>query len=186
MKDTFSEEIVRSMAAVNERPIIMPMSNPTDKAECTPEQAYKWTDGKAVVATGSPFKPVEYKGKVYIPSQCNNMYIFPGVGLAASISGITNITNKMLYLAAKACTDTMTMEERDEGRTFPKLNRIREVSRNVAVAIIEEGIREGLATKLSSRNIREFESKAGALEAYVEQKMYFPRYVPLYRPKFSN
>jgi malate dehydrogenase (oxaloacetate-decarboxylating)(NADP+) len=131
VKDTFTEEVVRNMAAVNKRPIIMPMSNPTDKAECTPEQAYKWTDGNAVVATGSPFQPVTMKvssgqTKSFIPSQCNNMYIFPGVGLAASVAGVTTITNKMLYLSAKACTDSMTAEEIAEGRTFPNIKRIRE------------------------------------------------------------
>ena len=93
--------------------------------------AYKWTDGKAVVATGSPFHPVTMQvssgqTKTFIPSQCNNMYIFPGIGLACSVAGVTTITNKMLYLAAKACTDTMTAEEIAEGRTFPNIKRIRE------------------------------------------------------------
>eukprot|EP00606_Chrysophyceae_sp_TOSAG23-5_P001205 GSChrysophyteH2.ASY1.ANO1.841.1 assembled CDS len=175
VKDTFDEEIIRNMAAVHERPIIMPMSNPTDKAECTPAQAYEWTDGKAVVATGSPFLPVEYKGKTFIPSQCNNMYIFPGVGLACSVAGVSTITNKMLYLAAEACTNTMTQEEIDEGRTFPKLTRIREVSKNVAVAIIEEALREGLCTKFSKRDQEE------GVANVVGRKMYFPHYVPLVR-----
>lgn len=97
----FDEEVVRAMASVNSRPIIMPMSNPTSKSECSPEQAYKWTDGRAVVATGSPFAAVNFNGKTFIPSQCNNMYIFPGIGLAASVSGVTTITNKMLYDAAQ-------------------------------------------------------------------------------------
>ena len=74
-----------------------PMSNPTAKAECTPRQAYEWSDGQAIVATGSPFEPVELNGKVYIPSQCNNMYVFPGIGLAASVAGVKTITDRMLY-----------------------------------------------------------------------------------------
>merc|ERR1719456_1979660 len=104
------------------------MYNPTSKCECTPEQAYTWTDGKAVVATGSPFpEHTMPNGTTFIPSQCNNMYIFPGIGLAASVSGIRNITDRMLYLAAEACTNSMTEEEIEAGRTFPKLDRIQEV-----------------------------------------------------------
>jgi malate dehydrogenase (oxaloacetate-decarboxylating)(NADP+) len=176
VKDTFDEEIVRAMAKVNARPIIMPMSNPTDKAECTPEQAYTWTDGRAVVATGSPFQPVELNGQTFIPSQCNNMYIFPGIGLACSIAGVQEVTNKMLYLAAEACTNTMTQEEIDAGRTFPKLDRIREVSKNVAVAVIEEGIRQGICPKLEDNGSG---MTTAQIDTLVDRKMYFPRYVPL-------
>ena len=93
----FTEDIVKTMAKHCERPIIMPMSNPTSKSECTPKEAYTWTNGKAVVATGSPFLPVTLpNGTKVIPSQCNNMYVFPGIGLAASVAGVTTITNKML------------------------------------------------------------------------------------------
>ena len=156
------------------RPIIMPMSNPTSKAECTPEEAYKWTNGRAIVATGSPFPPVELEnGQKIIASQCNNMYIFPGIGLASSVSGVTKITNKMLYLAAEACTKSMTPSEIAEGRTFPNIKRIREVSKNVAVAIIEEGIRQGLTTKISKHAIAE------GIDNFVARKMYYPHYVPL-------
>lgn len=169
----FNEEVIRSMATLNKRPIIMPMSNPTSKSECSAEDAYMWTDGRAIVATGSPFKSVTMSnGHTFIPSQCNNMYIFPGIGLAASISGIKRITDKMLYLAAEACTNTMTAEEIEEGRTFPNLARIREVSKNVAVAVIREGIREGLATKMSTY-------ASTHLPEYVAGKMYFPVYTPL-------
>jgi malate dehydrogenase (oxaloacetate-decarboxylating)(NADP+) len=155
------------------KPIIMPMSNPTSKSECTPEQAYNWTNGRAVVATGSPFQPVKFKGQTFVPSQCNNMYIFPGVGLACSVAGVTKITDDMLYIAAKACTESMTQEEIDEGRTFPRLNRIREVSKNVAVAIIKEAIRLDLAPKLSKKEKNE------GIESLVRRKMYFPLYAPL-------
>jgi len=173
IKGIFDEKVIRNMGVVNDRPIIMPMSNPTAKCECTPEEAYRWTDGRAVVATGSPFGPVDFNGKSYITSQCNNMYIFPGIGLAASISGVSKITNKMLYLAAQACTNSMTPEECAEGRTFPKLSRIREVSENVAVAVIEEGLKQGLCNKLSKKHIDY------GLKKLVKRKMYFPSYVPL-------
>lgn len=170
----FDETVLRNMGKVNERPIIMPMSNPTSKCECTPEEAYRYTDGRAVVATGSPFDPVTMPdGKVFIPSQCNNMYIFPGIGLAASISGVSRITNKMLYKAAEACNDTMTQAEKDEGRTFPNIKRIREVAKNVAIAVIEQGFEEDLITKISQKDRK-------GLEKLVERKMYFPEYYPLF------
>ncbi len=171
----FTEELVRTMAAQVERPIIIPMSNPTHKCECTAEQAYTWTDGRAVVATGSPFPPVTLaNGRTLIPSQCNNMYIFPGLGLAASVGGITRITNGMLYRAALACADSMTAEDIAEGRTFPNIKRIRDVSHKVAVAVIEEGIREGLAAKITQHHI-----EVVGIEKLVANKMYFPTYVPL-------
>jgi malate dehydrogenase (oxaloacetate-decarboxylating)(NADP+) len=169
----FDEKVITAMGKVNERPIIMPMSNPTSKCECTPEEAYRWTDGRAVVATGSPFPPVEVNGRTYTPSQCNNMYIFPGIGLASSVSGVTNITDKMFYLAAEACTNTMNEEERQEGRTFPSIMRIREVNRNIAIAVIEEAIRCGLTTKITKEDI------VTGIPQLVERKMYFPIYSPL-------
>jgi len=170
----FNEPVIRSMAKINKTPIIMPMSNPTSKSECTAEQAYKWTDGRAVVASGSPFAPVKLDdGRTVIPSQCNNMYIFPGIGLAATVSGVSRITDKMLYLAAAACTNSMTAEEIKEGRTFPNINRIREVSRNVAVAIIEEGLRQGLTTKIGKAELSE------GLPNVVSRYMYYPTYRPL-------
>jgi malate dehydrogenase (oxaloacetate-decarboxylating)(NADP+) len=97
------------------------------QAECTAHDAYTWTNGAAIVASGSPFDPVTLAdGRVKIPSQCNNMYIFPGLGLAASVAGIKRITDKMLYTAAVACADSMTPECVAEGRTFPKIQNIRE------------------------------------------------------------
>ena len=173
----FTKEILQEMAKLNHRPIIMPMSNPTSKAECTAEEAYRHTEGRAIVATGSPFAPVTLNGKVYTPSQCNNMYIFPGIGLASSVSGVTEITDRMLYLAAEACTNSMTKEEIAEGRTFPHINRIREVSKNVAIAIIEEGLRMGLCTKIK-RTGNELD-----LYKLVSAKMYYPNYVPLVNKK---
>jgi len=151
------------------------MSNPTDKSECTAEQAYTWSGGRAVVATGSPFPSVTLaNGKTLIPSQCNNMYIFPGLGLAVSVGGIARITDSMLHQAALACADSVTAEELAEGRTFPNIKRIREVSHKVAVEVIREGVRGGLAAKIILHHIAEAD-----IELLVADKMYFPTYVPL-------
>ena len=127
------------------------------------------------MATGSPFEPVTMNGKTLIPSQCNNMYVFPGLGLAASVAGVSEITDAMLYKAAVACVDTMTEEEIASGRTFPQLKRIREVSRKVACAVIDEALTRGLATKISRKEV----PTAEELEALVHRKMYDPIYVPL-------
>ena len=173
----FTEELIRTMASFNARPIILPMSNPTSKAECTPEQAYIWTEGRGFVATGSPFKPSVVGGKTYIPSQCNNMYIFPGLGLAASVAGVRKITDKMLYKAAVACVESLTKEEIADGRTFPDIKRIREVSLAVACAVIKEALHEGLTTKISPS------FDVDQMPQLVKRKMYYPDYVPLVDPR---
>ena len=133
--NAFTKELITAMASNTERPIIMPMSNPTSKCECTPKQAYEWTNNKAIVATGSPFDPVvTSSGVTLIPSQCNNMFIFPGLGLAASIAQFDVITDKMLHVSAVACASTVKEDEISEGRTFPRIKRIREVSHAVGVS----------------------------------------------------
>lgn len=174
----FTEDLIKQMAAYHTRPIILPMSNPTTRAECTPEQAYKWTEGRAVVATGSPFLPCTLNGKTFTSSQCNNMYIFPGLGLAASVAGVSHITDRMLYVAAKACANCVNKEEVSAGMTFPSIKRIREVSFAVANAVIQEALNAGLTTKISQRTL-----ETEGLENLIKRKMYFPNYVPLVDPK---
>jgi malic enzyme len=179
-KGIFNKEVLEEMAKINAKPIIMPMSNPTSRAECTAEEAYKYTNGAAIVATGSPFEPVVYNNKTYIPSQCNNMYIFPGIGLACSVSGLMRITDRMLYVAAEACAHSMTPEEIAEGRTFPNIKRIRDVSRIVAVAVIKEGLRHDMCPKLKGKKMKVTDDDIyDKLSSYVESKMYYPIYVPL-------
>jgi malate dehydrogenase (oxaloacetate-decarboxylating)(NADP+) len=176
----FNEEVIKTMHKYCPTPIIMPMSNPTSRCECTAEEAYMWTNGQAVVASGSPFPAYTHSdGRTLVPSQCNNMYIFPGLGLGASLAGVTSITDTLLYVAAKACTDAMTDEEIGWGRTFPCLSRIRSVSHQIAVAVIKQAQRENLTTKITERDLK----KDGSLEAYVSRKMYFPAYVPLVDPR---
>lgn len=169
----FKENMIRNMAKNCERPVIFPLSNPTIKAECTADQAFEWTDGKCIFASGSPFDPVTMgEEKVFYPTQCNNMYIFPGLGLGASLAGAKTVSDKMLYVAAEALANFVTDDELEEGKVFPALNKIRDVSRSVAVAVIDQAIAEGQATKIDS-------SKIDDLEAFVNKKMYDPVYVPL-------
>jgi malate dehydrogenase (oxaloacetate-decarboxylating)(NADP+) len=169
----FNEEIIREMAKHCARPVIFPLSNPTIKAECTATQAFTWTDGRCIFASGSPFDPVTLQdGRVYNTSQCNNMYIFPGLGLGATLCGAERITDKMLYLAAETLANQVSREELSQGKVFPHISKIREVSKNIAMTVIGEAQRDGQATKLRGKYIED-------MEAYVESKMYDPVYVPL-------
>jgi malate dehydrogenase (oxaloacetate-decarboxylating)(NADP+) len=170
----FTEEVIRKFARYSPRPIIMPMSNPTSNAECTAEQAYNWTEGRAIVASGSPFDPVEYKGKTLIPSQCNNMYVFPGIGLAGSVGGTQRFTDQMFYAAAQASSACISDEEMEQGRVFPHVTKIRQVSHDVAVAVLKEGQAQLLNPKINKHHLRE------GWDNLVKRKMYYPEYVPLY------
>ncbi|GFH53301.1 NAD-dependent malic enzyme [Chaetoceros tenuissimus] len=168
----FKEEIIRDMAANCERPVIFPLSNPTIKAECTAEQAFEWTSGKCIFASGSPFDPVEIGDKTFYPTQCNNMYIFPGLGLGATLAGAKRVSDKMLYVAAESLANFVTDEDLKVGKVFPPLSSIRDVSRNVAVEVIKQAMEEGQARRLVGKEIPD-------LEAYVQRKMYDPVYVPI-------
>lgn len=166
----FTEELISEMASNCERPIIFPLSNPTTKAECTAEQAFKWTNGKCIFASGSPFDPVVIDGKTYQTSQCNNMYVFPGLGLGASICGAKKVTDRMLYVAAEALAKFVTEEDHAMGKVFPSLDQIRNVSHRLAVAVIKEAVKENLATTfVPLENVDDF----------VAKRMYDPVYVPL-------
>merc|ERR1711879_574020 len=125
--------------------IIFALSNPTSKAECSAKQAYEWTNGRAVFASGSPFEPVTLNGKVYTPGQGNNAYIFPGVGLGVVASKAKSVTEEMFLVAAESLAKEVSQQEKDMGCIYPALDRIRDVSYHVAVAVAEEAVRSGLS-----------------------------------------
>ena len=162
----FTQPIVEAIAKINERPIIFALSNPTSKAECTAEQAYTWTNGKAIYASGSPFDPVTFNGKKYVPGQGNNAYIFPGVGLGAIACESRLITDEMFYASAKSLDRLVTQEDLDMGRIYPSLQRMRDVSAQIAYDVAEVAYEAGLARKRRPKD----------LMAHIRSIMYDPTY----------
>jgi len=142
----FTEEILKDMATFNEKPIIFALSNPTSKAECTAEEAYTHTDGRAVFASGSPFPVFEGFGKRYEPGQGNNAYIFPGVGLGVIATGIYHISDKVFLTSAEALAELVTDADLAVGRLYPPLSDIRKISLKIAVKIAEEAYEDGTAS----------------------------------------
>jgi malate dehydrogenase (oxaloacetate-decarboxylating)(NADP+) len=163
---TFTQAVLAAMARLNDRPIVFALSNPTSKAECTAEQAYAWTEGKAIFASGSPFPPVTVGDKTFVPGQGNNAYVFPGVGLGAIASGAKLVTDEMFFAAAMALAGQVSESDLARGLIYPPLTEIREVSAAIAVAVAEVAYRQGLATQ----------PKPDDMLAHVEAQMYVPRY----------
>jgi len=164
----FSRLVIENMCAVNERPIIFPYSNPTSRSECTAEQAYVWSKGRAIFASGSPFAPVAFDGTTYTPGQGNNVFIFPAMGLAVLATEATRITDEMFLTAADAVAEHVTEEDFARGLIYPAVKDIRAVSLNAAVAIADVIFRSGLAGVKRPTNLRRF----------IEKRMYRPEYGP--------
>jgi len=166
MPRTFTKPIVEAMARLNRRPIVFALSNPTSKAECTAEEAYTWSEGRAVYASGSPFPPVTYDGKTFVPGQGNNAYIFPGVGLGVIASEAARVTDEMFFVAAKKLADLVTKDDLAQGRIYPSLARIREVSAVIATSVAEVAFQQGLTTM----------NRPADLSAHIRAQMYDPNY----------
>ncbi|HNW59963.1 MAG TPA: NAD-dependent malic enzyme [bacterium] len=164
----FNEAILKAMAANDPQAMIMPLSNPTIKAECTPEQAVAAAGPHCLIATGSPFKPLNVNGAEKVISQCNNLYIFPGVGLGALICGTPKVTNEMFMAASKALSDLVSEEELQGGRMLPRIDKIRYVSAQVALAVAKEARRSGLGVRADDEHLLQM----------VMNAMWEPKYLP--------
>ena len=158
---TFSEPVVRAMAAASDRPIVMPLSNPTLIAEARPSDVMTWTDGRAIIATGSPFPPVDGRQV----GQANNVFVFPGLGLGAIVSEASRISDAMVLVAARTLADAVTPDRLEAGALYPPISALRAVSRAIALAVGREAIASGLAA-----------SSADTLEADVDAAMWWPAY----------
>jgi len=163
---TFTRPVIEAMAKLNERPIVFALSNPTSKAECTAQQAYEWTGGRAIYASGSPFDPVTLEGKRYVPGQGNNAYIFPGVALGVIATGASRVTDEMFAAAAAALAHTVSKSDLDSGLIYPPLGKVRQVSADIAVAVARIAFERKLATLPEPKD----------LPAYIRSRMWEPKY----------
>ncbi|KDM91478.1 NAD-dependent malic enzyme [Photobacterium galatheae] len=151
----FSEDVIREMHKHCERPIIFPLSNPTSRVEAMPADIIRWTDGQALVATGSPFEPVVYHGKTYPIAQCNNSYIFPGIGLGVLAVGARRVTDEMLMESSRALAECSPLAINGTGALLPPLEDIQNVSRHIAFAVAKKAVAQGKAPKNTDERIKE-------------------------------
>jgi malate dehydrogenase (oxaloacetate-decarboxylating) len=172
----FDERTVREMARHVERPIIFPLSNPTDKSEATPAELLAWTEGRALIATGSPFQDVNYGGRRISIGQCNNMFIFPGVGLGAIAAEATRVTDGMFLAAARALSAHAPIRRDSAESLFPPLDQARTVARDVAREVALAAQRDGVCATWT----------ADELEQRLDACVWSPRYRPLRRRDASS
>jgi len=149
----FTENVIKAMYANCQRPIIFPLSNPSRQVEATPEQVITWTEGNAIVATGSPFEPVEFKGNLYPVAQCNNSYIFPGLGLGVVSANVNRITDEMLLVASETLAQASPVANTGEGELLPPLTSITDLSKKIAFAVAKVGFQQGLALEISDEQL---------------------------------
>ncbi|XP_051119299.1 NADP-dependent malic enzyme-like isoform X2 [Andrographis paniculata] len=164
---TFTKEVVQAMASFNEKPLILALSNPTSQAECTAEEAYTWSEGRAIYASGSPFDPVEFNGKLFMPGQANNAYIFPGFGLGLIMSGTIRIHDDLLLAASEALAAQVSEENFAKGLIYPPFTNIRKISAHIAAEVAAKAYELGLASRLP---------RPKDLVKYAESCMYSPVY----------
>ena len=162
----FTEQVIRAMHANCEAPIIFPLSNPSKQVEAYPEDVIKWTDGKAIVATGSPFEPVVYNGVTYPIPQCNNSYIFPGIGLGVIAAKATRITDAMLIMSSEMLAESSPLANTGKGSLLPALTEIETLSKRIAFAVAKKAIEEGVALEISD----------DALWAAIDRNYWLPKY----------
>ncbi len=165
---TFDEPVLRALAAGTERPLVLPLSNPTSAAEATPLDVLRWTDGRAIVATGSPFDAVEVDGRRHEVGQANNVFVFPGLGLGSIAAEASAITDRMFILAARTLAAAVTGERLATGAIYPPVGNLRAVTRVIAVEVAREAVRSGVAGISPNDDI----------DAIVDGAMWWPAYVP--------
>ena len=163
----FDQRVLKCMAEINPKPIIFALSNPTANSECTAAEAYTWTEGRAIFASGSPFPPSIINGKTLEPNQGNNAYVFPGLGLGIIESGSSQVTDSMFLAAARTLTKLVNEQDIGRGRLYPPFKEIRHISTEIGAAVAETACNKGLAKRPTE----------GDLVAYMQSRMYDPRYV---------
>jgi malate dehydrogenase (oxaloacetate-decarboxylating)(NADP+) len=141
----FDQRVVEAMSRMNQRPIVFALSNPTSKSECSAEDAYRWSGGRAIFASGSPFPTCHLDGRTFVPGQGNNSYIFPGVGLGVVACRARLVTDRMFAAAARTLASLVLPSDLELGRIYPSLTRIREVSAHIGAAVAEVAFKDGLA-----------------------------------------
>jgi malate dehydrogenase (oxaloacetate-decarboxylating)(NADP+) len=150
---TFTQKVVERMSAINDRPAIFALSNPTSRAECTAEQAYAWSGGRAIFASGSPFAPVVHGGRTYRPAQGNNAYVFPGIGLGAIACRARTLPDELFLAAAHTLAGLVQQSDLDQGSLYPPLRDIRKISRAIAVSVATKAYDMKLARARRPRSI---------------------------------
>jgi malic enzyme len=169
MAGTFTQTMIEEMAQHTERPIVMPMSNPTSKVECSAEEAIEWSDGRALVATGSPFDDVVRAGRRHVIGQSNNVFIFPGVGLGTLLSRVRSVNDEVFLVAARTLAECVSDERLEAGALYPKQARLRDVSARIAAAVVRYASQSGLGRRVGDEDV----------DALVDSAVWYPEYIPV-------
>lgn len=165
----FTPALLTKMGQLNAKPVIFPLSNPSNSSECTFADAMMYTDGRAIFASGSPFPDLLFKGKTYTPGQGNNMYVFPGIGLGAILSKAVKVTQEMIYASAESLAGSLNEQEIADGWLYPDVRRIRDVSVVVTRGVIRAAQASNVDRELAIRHLSD-----GELDRYIRERMYDP------------
>ncbi|TFK92520.1 malic enzyme [Polyporus arcularius HHB13444] len=168
-KGAFNQSVIQTMSALNPRPIVFPLSNPVRLSECEFHEAVEWSQGRVLFASGSPFPEEEYGGKMLYPGQGNNMYIFPGLGLGAILARASAVTDSMVEASSLGLADALTADERADDLLYPRVERIREISTEIALAVIRAAQKAGVDRSTDLRKMSDAE-----VRAFVQERMYNP------------